>query len=178
MTLPKVPGRTTPSFGFSYIERSLKDCLRKRQFGKEEKRQVSGFFARWEPQPSCVFCGSCDVKRWDHLVPVSQNGATVLGNMVLACAQCDDSKGGRSFDEWMVSDVPKSPLNRGIPTIKQRVERIKSYIKASGYVAEPLAKGLTTSELQRLAQIRIRLDILRKETDSLIADYRSRTGNN
>ena len=49
MKLPKVPGRTTPAFGFSYLERSLRDCLRKRQFGTDEKSKVVEFFDQWEP---------------------------------------------------------------------------------------------------------------------------------
>ena len=63
MTSPRVPGRTTPAFGFSYIERSLKDCLGKRQFGQAEKNAVVEYFEKWEPQPSCAFCGSTQVAR-------------------------------------------------------------------------------------------------------------------
>ena len=43
--------------------------------------KVLDFF---DPTPhECIFCGNLDVKRWDHLVPISKGGDTVLGNMVL-----------------------------------------------------------------------------------------------
>ena len=77
MKLPAVLGRTTPAFGFSFLERSLKDCLRMRQFGIEEKDEIFKFFEQWEPQPTCAYCGSTEVRRWDHVVPVMRDGATV-----------------------------------------------------------------------------------------------------
>ena len=64
--------------------------------------------------PECVFCGNREVKRWDHLVPVMKGGETVLGNMVPACARCDDSKQAFPFEEWMVSDAKWSPKSRGV----------------------------------------------------------------
>jgi hypothetical protein len=77
MALPRVPGKTTTTFGFSYIERSLKDCLAKRQFGKDETEKAVQFFRRWEGNLCCVFYGAPDVKRWDHLVPVVEALFTV-----------------------------------------------------------------------------------------------------
>ena len=177
MNLPKTPGRTTPAFGFSYIERSLKDCLRKRQFRAAERREVSDFFERWEPQPSCVYCGNKDdVRRWDHIVPVIKGGATVLGNMVLACTTCDDSKVQRGFDEWMFSDAPDSPRTRLVPNLSQRRARIMAYIERFGYEPEPEEDILNRVERERLQAIRGRLASLRQEVDSLVSDFRRRTG--
>ena len=39
----------------------------------------------------CVYYGDQNVQRWDQLVPVNKAGETVLGNMLPACARCNDS---------------------------------------------------------------------------------------
>ncbi|MDA1188934.1 MAG: HNH endonuclease [Chloroflexi bacterium] len=97
---PRVPVKITPAYGFSYIsERSLRECLGRRQFRHDEMKQVAEWFAAYEPQPSCAFCGDKQVHRWDHLIPIREDGETVVGNMVMACQPCDDSKGRRLFAE-------------------------------------------------------------------------------
>ena len=79
MKLPRVPQRTTTGFSFSNVERAIQEGFARRQFGKAEIRQVLAFFG----DPSqCVYCGSPDVRRWDHVVPVREGGETVLGNIV------------------------------------------------------------------------------------------------
>ncbi len=177
MGLPKTPGRTTAAFGFSYVERTLKDCLGQRLFNKKEKDQVLEFFRQWEPQPSCAFCGSPEVMRWDDLIPVIKDGETVLGNMVLACARCDNSKGKRLFDEWMSSTLPKSPSSQGTPNVKDRIKHIEAYTTTFGYICKPLNQRLTRTEQERRTDLLRRLNGLREEVNSLIRDYRERTGN-
>jgi hypothetical protein len=71
MILPKTPQRTTPGFSFSIVERSLLDCIARREFGKLEMAQVVEFFG-----PSCAYCGDTSIKRWDHLVPILKGVAT------------------------------------------------------------------------------------------------------
>ena len=100
------------------VERALLNCLATRRFGLGEIEQVLEFFG-FDP-PECVYCGSHEVQRWDHLVPVKEGGETVLGNMVPACARCDDSKRHLSFEEWVKSDSESSLKNRGIKEIGQR----------------------------------------------------------
>ena len=176
MTLPSVPRRTTPAFGFKYVERSLEDCLRKREFGRNEMRKVVEFFEQWERQPTCAYCGISDVSRWDHIVPVMSGGATMSGNMVLACSTCDNSKGRLGLYEWMQSDAPKAPKRRGVANRLGRIERIRAYVEHHAYRSEPLEDGLSGDEVQRLRAIRERLDSLRQEVDSLVVDFRMRTG--
>ena len=100
----------------------------------------------------------------------------MLGNMVLACAMCDDSMAARPYDEWMVGNAPKSPRNRRIANIEHRIEHLKAYVKVFEYVASPVEYGLTQTELQRLTNIRSELSTLRIEADLLVGDYRRRTG--
>ena len=177
MKLPHTPRKTTPAFGFKMIERSLLDCFGKPHFKKKDQSKVLEYFARREPQPACSFCGDREVKRWDHLVPVIKGGETVLGNMVLACATCDDSKGSQQFDEWMTSTALKSPRTRGRSDIEQQVERIKDYVTAFGYVPKPIEQRLTPLEQERRSDLLQRLGDLRNEVEGLIHDYHERTGN-
>ena len=172
MTLPRVPQRTTPGFAFSMVNRALSECLADRRFGKMEIKQVLEFFGK-DP-PECVFCGSQDVKRWDHLVSIKEGGETVLGNMVPACASCDDSKQDKPFEEWMVSDFGYSPKSQNIKDIDQRVKRIKEYMQNFNYVPRSREERLDKQELERLKGIRSRLEEIREDIDALIKDYRVR----
>lgn len=173
MKFPRVPKRTTPSFAFSMVERALSECLADRQFSQKEVGKVLTFFGT-DP-PECVFCGSPEVKRWDHLVAISKGGETVLGNMVPACARCDDSKRDVTFEEWVMSDAAGSPKSLGIKDIDQRVERIKAYIQYFGYIPRSLEERLDEHELERLITIRSRVQELKKDVEALIEGYRAKT---
>ena len=173
--LPRVPQRTTPGFAFPPLERALQDCLARRKFGQKETEVVIDFFGSKPPQ--CVYCGNSEVQRWDHIVPISRGGETVLGNMVPACQVCDDSKGARLFEDWIMSDAPRSPKSRGIQAADRRLDRIKKYMQHFSYEPESLRDRLDDPEWERLNSIRSKLQDLRKEVDALIESYRARTGN-
>ena len=111
----------------------------------------------------------------DHVVPVMSDGGTVLGNMVLACSRCDDSKGRSNFDEWMLGGAPQSPHTRGVPDVDQRIARIKSYSRDYGYAPSAPESWLGKAEAGRLEAIRKRLSILREDVEGLIGDYQKRT---
>lgn len=55
----------------------------------------------------CAYCGKTTRKgerlTRDHLVPVSQGGATTQRNIVPACASCNASKGAKEWREWFMS---------------------------------------------------------------------------
>jgi hypothetical protein len=173
MNLPKVPQRITTGFSFSNVERAIQEGFARRQFGKAEMEQVLAFFGA---PPQCVYCGSPDVRRWDHVVPVREGGETVLGNVVPACARCDDSKQHRPFAEWMQGDAPLSPKNRGVENIEKRIKRIKAYAKKFEYAHSYMEDRLTGEEKERLKTIRATLAKARDDLDALIDDYRARTG--
>ena len=172
--LPKFPARTTPGFALSIVDRALKECLATRQFGANEMAQVVNFFGK-EP-PECVYCGSRDVRRWDHLVPITKGGDTVLGNMVLTCASCDDSKRDLSFEEWMMSESRLSPRSRGVLDLDRRIGHIRAYVLHFGYMPLPLENKLDQEELEQLKSIHNEINIVRHKFDALIAHHRARTG--
>lgn len=173
MELPRIPQRTTPGFVFPTVERALKECFVARQFGQKEIAEVSDFFNHTPCE--CVYCGSIDVKRWDHLVPISKGGDTVLGNMVLACSQCDDSKQGKSFEEWMNGGAPLSPKSRGIEDIDKKIECIHNYVRHFNYSSRNMEDRLDERELERLRIIRSKLREVRDDIEILISEYRART---
>ena len=152
------------------VERALQDYLGIRKFGKEQVNEVSSFFSSFE----CVYCGKGEVRRWDHLVPVASGGETVLGNMVPACARCDDSKRALPYDEWMTGDSPGSPKSREVPDIEARTDTIKAYVTHFQYVPRTLEQRLTEDESKCLADIRTKLRQTRQEVETFIAEVRRR----
>lgn len=169
MAKVNTPNRITPAFGFQYVDRSLHEGLARRQFGRCEQQLVID-----ELGPDCVYCGSAEVARWDHLVAATQNGESIIGNFVPACASCDDSKGSRPFQEWMKSSSPKSPLSRGVVDIDLRVARLVTHQTRYSYVPVSLDDRLTRDERDRLAAIREKARALRAEVEGLIADHQAR----
>lgn len=174
MNLPNVPQKTSPSFAFSTLKRAIFESFGKRQFGQAEIEQVLDFFGNNPPE--CAFCGSTEVKRWDHLVPVMDGGETVIGNMVLACQSCDDSKGKSPFETWIWGNAAKSPKSRGVEDITKRVEKIKVYVQHFGYQPIAIEKRMTKKENQELARIEAQLEVSRQELSGLIKSYIERMG--
>lgn len=174
MKLPRVPHRTTPGFAFSIVKRALIESIAVRQFGKLEIAQVVAFFG--EDPPTCVFCGDTPIRRWDHLTPVSKGGDTTLGNMVPACATCDDSKGSSRVDVWALGDAPKSPRTQGVRDIDRRLSKIREYVAKYSYTARPPEERLNTEELRQFEILHANLQRLRGDFDAFIRLFRKSTG--
>ena len=52
----------------------------------------------------CVYCGAQEGPfHFDHLWPHSRGGSDAASNIVIACAPCNLSKGGRTLIEWMAT---------------------------------------------------------------------------
>lgn len=49
---------------------------------------------------ACAYCGG-PAETWDHIVPVSQGGRTVPGNIVPACKSCNSKKKDRSVYDFI-----------------------------------------------------------------------------
>jgi len=173
MALPRAPQRTTPAFGFSFVERAISEGFARRAFGQSEMAEILRFFYK-DQDPECIYCGSGDVRRWDHVVPVKNGGDTILGNMVPACARCDDSKQASDFEEWIDGDAPLSPRNRGIDDTASRVWRIQEYVAHHGYKAQGIAERLDETEWGELQEIQNQVTDGRRRLEQLISNYRAR----
>jgi HNH endonuclease len=170
------PRRQTTAFGFSIVERCLLESLGRRQFGDAERAQAVEFFG--EPL-QCVYCGSSDVTRWDHLIAVRTHGETVLGNMVPACGPCDDSKARTAFEEWMLGEAPRPRRNRdvlGVVDIHSRIEVLHAYMRQFHYTAIPINERLNPQEYKDFNALIERLGDLRGSAEELIRRVAVRAG--
>lgn len=48
----------------------------------------------------CRSCGALNELQIDHLHPVSRGGKSVIENMAVLCAPCNQHKGARTWSEW------------------------------------------------------------------------------
>jgi len=60
----------------------------------KEQRQIYS-------QP-CFYCGSLDSIQIDHVVPLSRGGTHSIGNLVAACALCNNQKNKWFITEWRI----------------------------------------------------------------------------
>lgn len=49
---------------------------------------------------ACVYCGK-PADSWDHVVPISKGGETIVGNIVPACTSCNSAKRDRDLDAFL-----------------------------------------------------------------------------
>lgn len=113
--------------------------------------------------------------RWDHVVPIIRGGDTVLGNMVLACATCDDSKQASDFETWMKGNAPKSPGNRDVTDISRRVRKIQAYARKYTYKAREFAQRLDEAELA-VKELQDQVAEVRRRLEHLASNYQARVG--
>lgn len=169
--MPKIPQRTTPSFAFSNLERAIKECCARRKFGKKEAEDVYEFFQK-DGEMRCVYCGSNEVSRWDHLVSINDGGETVVGNMVPACQKCDDSKRNMNYEEWMKSAVPGSPKSRNVFDIDKRIEKIQQYMDEYHYVPKNFIEKLSNEGQEEFKKLKRDIEHLDNKVKEFIEKYK------
>lgn len=81
--------------------------------------------------PACVYCGD-PWTEWDHLRPLVVDRRPTgyiseIDNLVPACGKCNQSKGNREWQTWIVSAAARSPKTRQISDLDQRIERLATY---------------------------------------------------
>jgi hypothetical protein len=79
----------------------------------------------------CAYCGAV-ASEWDHLRPLVVNRRPTgyiseIANLVPSCGKCNQSKGNKNWEAWVLSNAPQSPRSRGVADLAQRVERLRSY---------------------------------------------------
>lgn len=80
----------------------------------------------------CSYCGGV-YSEWDHLRPLVKDKMPTgyiseIQNLVPSCGKCNQSKGNKNWQNWIVSDANKSPRTRGITDIDVRIHRLNSYM--------------------------------------------------
>jgi len=70
-------------------------------FSKEDKADVMEMF-----EHKCAFCGSTEELTMEHVIPVHRrdvlNPGTVRGNIIPLCKLCNDSKGTKLLEEYLL----------------------------------------------------------------------------
>ena len=79
----------------------------------------------------CVYCGD-SASEWDHFRPLVKDRLptgyiTEIRNLVPACGKCNQSKGNKNWNVWIVSDAKRSPKSRGVTDLNDRIARIGAF---------------------------------------------------
>ncbi len=79
----------------------------------------------------CAYCGSTYTE-WDHLRPLVMNQKPTgfiseIHNLVPSCGKCNQSKGNKAWDAWIVSEAPLSPKTKGVADLDARIETLRNY---------------------------------------------------
>lgn len=79
----------------------------------------------------CAYCGGV-YSEWDHLRPLvlgkkPTGYISEIQNLIPSCGKCNQSKGNKFWDVWIVSDAVLSPKKRGIPELDKRITKIQNY---------------------------------------------------
>ena len=81
----------------------------------------------------CAYCGDRSTE-WDHLNPLVANKQATgfiseIENLVPACGKCNQSKGNKSWRDWMVGGARLSPKTRRVADIERRMKLLEEYEK-------------------------------------------------
>lgn len=156
--LSKLPIKMSAGLGLSMIDRAVKEAFASARCLKADLGQLRDFFAI-DGDLRCFYCEAVEPTRWDHLHAVSRGGETLLGNLVPACARCDDSKQNRDVDEWVASKSKhRSSLER-LPVLQAR---IAAYQQHFGYVPVEFEQRLSPEQLRRYRRFREQITAFRR----------------
>jgi hypothetical protein len=82
---------------------------------------------------TCAYCGD-RATEWDHLRPLVKDQRPTgyiseIANLVPSCGKCNQSKGNKPWQEWIVSHAPQSPKTRDIRGLQSKIKRLDAYEK-------------------------------------------------
>lgn len=73
--------------------------ISRRGSGRLSVAQIAEVYER--DRHMCAVCCSTENLQVDHIVPVSRGGRSVMSNMQILCATCNQSKGAKDFFLWV-----------------------------------------------------------------------------
>lgn len=130
--MTKAPTKITAARALYMLDRAMRERLLDRAFRIEHLLRAAEYFQQASVE-GCIYCGSSQVERWDHLVSVRDGGATVLGNMVPACQPCDDSKGRKDYRAWLSGRAPRNPARDNSSAHQEIIRRVEAYQQHFAY---------------------------------------------
>lgn len=121
----------------------------------------------------CVYCGA-DAATWDHVFnrvvkgEFSGHGHRIR-NLVPCCRTCNESKGQKSWQEFLEI---RNPPDKG-----ERAQRLAYFLRGNAVPASGAAaiRHEATDQMKRFLEVRKEIFELMAEADRLAADIRERT---
>ena len=165
IAMRKAPIKMTGSRAFLVLERAMKERLLTRSFGTDERMSALQYFKE-VGVTGCIYCDRDAPERWDHLIPIRDGGATVIGNMVPACQQCDDSKSSKHYLNWLKGNAKRNPA-KDRPEIRSIVEaRVVAYQERFGFAPPTdFLSGLGEEKLAMFAEFQRTLEEFRSKLE-------------
>jgi hypothetical protein len=77
--------------------------------------------------PSAVIRVPKGIISGDSQRETADRNITEMANLVPACGKCNQSKGNKNWKEWMLGKAARSPKQRGISDLEERVARLEAY---------------------------------------------------
>lgn len=74
------------------------------RYGVQNDNVHWSVFVRLQALP-CVYCGADPSGYADHVSPMHQGGANSVANLASACRSCNESKGGRTPEQWASGEI-------------------------------------------------------------------------
>lgn len=92
----------------------------------------------------CAYCGELASAEnrgivADHIIPVTDYGELVLGNIIPVCQSCNDSRGNKSWREFISNNFPDKS--------KERIRIIEAYLSENPYKAPTPETVLSVEQL-------------------------------
>jgi hypothetical protein len=127
--------------------------------------------------PTCVYCGAV-ATTWDHLTSSVKNHRAHgpghrIYNLVPCCAPCNSSKGGKSFEDWIMgytnaAGIRKPATPRVLPENRENlVALLRRYQKEC-----PTRSSVDLELEAKLMEMRDRVWAIFDEADELVAQAR------
>jgi hypothetical protein len=121
----------------------------------------------------CAFCGEGATRENrgivpDHLIPVTDHGELVLGNVVPACQKCNDSRGNGDWRQYLQDRYPENSA--------QRISAIEQYLSRHPYEAVHPEAILNSDELKEYQSILDNWEVILEEAKDLYKKVKERRG--
>ncbi len=100
---------------------------------EKELVQALSILGLSEKDLRCAYCGD-KATEWDHLRPLVKDKRPTgyiseIHNLVPACGKCNQSKGNKSWKDWILSEAGLSPKSRGVLGLSDKIKRLEQYEK-------------------------------------------------
>jgi hypothetical protein len=96
-----------------------------------EVDEVLGILGMRRGECRCAYCGDSTTE-WDHFRPLvtakrPTGYITEIANLVPACGKCNQSKGNKSWKDWIRSEARRSPATRRVPDLEEKIRRLEDF---------------------------------------------------